>query len=146
MKTKTVIIIVVVILLLTAGVWIWAAKKPLDTKEPPTGSPEAKKAAEAANTVKMPLKQGSRGNLVKAVQLALNAKVNANLKTDGILGPKTTAALKAAGYETTIYWKQWSEITGSSLIVGGKLVNQEKTTADNPWLKTIPASYPNYFM
>lgn len=138
MKTKTIIIILVVIIVLAAGIWIWAGNKAPDTTEPAAGSPAAKKADETAAAVKMPLVQGSKGELVKALQTALNLKYNAGLKTDGNWGPKTQAALIANNLPTTIYWKQWSEITGNSITVGGKIVQQEKT---NPWAQTIPANY-----
>lgn len=153
MKTKTIIIILVVVLILAAGVWIFSANKATDQTEPAAGTAAADKAQKTADSVKMPLAQGSKGDLVKAIQTALNAKYNTALKVDGDWGAKTQAALKSLSLPTTIYWKQWNEITGKSVLVGGKIVLAEKTKiADNPWLGTLPAlgmlvaSNPNYFM
>jgi peptidoglycan hydrolase-like protein with peptidoglycan-binding domain len=154
MKTKTIVIILVIVIVLVAGVWIWAGKKPQDTTEPAPGSPAADKANAAANTVKMPLVQGAKGELVKSIQTALNSKYNAGLKVDGIWGAKTQAALIANNLPTSIYWKQWNEITGLSVTVGGKVVLGEKQYQVDPppWYSTalnmiagMPASTPNYF-
>ena len=147
MKYKTIIIISVIVLLLSAGVWWLAASKKPDETEPEAGSDEAAKSEAAANTVKMPLKKGSRGSLVKAIQEALNRKFNYTLVTDGVWGNKTEQALINLSLPTTIYWKQWSEITGKSLLVGGKIVSPEIANKTNPW--TIPAigfpATPTYF-
>src|SRR3989344_59053 len=40
------------------------------------------------------LKNGSRGDAVKQLQMFLNATLNLGLKLDGILGPKTIAVIK----------------------------------------------------
>jgi len=141
MKTKTIIIILVVVIVLAAGAWIYLGTRPEpDTKEPAAGTPEADQAAKAAATVKMPLKQGSKGQLVKDIQIALNANYKAGLKEDGDWGKLTQAALKGNNLPVTIYWKEYSEITGYSLLVGGKKVmGEKKAIQENPWLATLPS-------
>ncbi|MBV5346817.1 hypothetical protein JZU46_01145 [bacterium] len=149
-KYKIIIIVAVIVLLLAGGVWWWAASKKADETEPEAGSEDAVKSQAAADTVKMPLKKGSKGSLVKTLQEAINRKWNYALVTDGIWGDKTEKALTNLGLPTTIYWKQWSEITGKSLLVGGKIVSLEKKTATTPasvWVPSIilPPT-PTYFM
>ena len=48
--------------------------------------------------ISFPLKIGSRGDIVKALQKALNKKFTSGLEVDGIFGRKTKAALVKAGY------------------------------------------------
>jgi hypothetical protein len=60
-----------------------------------------------------PLKQGSRGTLVSMLQKALSKNIP-SLKIDGQFGPATAAALKAAGYSSTIDEGTFSSITGSN--------------------------------
>lgn len=143
-KTKTIIIILVIVIVIAAVIWIWAGNKQQDTSVPAAGTPEAKKAEEAEAQVKMPLVQGSKGELVKSIQVALNTKYNSGLKTDGIWGAKTQAALIANKLSTTIYWKQWYEITGFPMTVGGKLVAKEIDPTAFSWLERAALSFPTY--
>jgi zinc D-Ala-D-Ala carboxypeptidase len=64
------------------------------------GSAGAATAAPAAHASAAALKwpvtgPGSKGERVFAIQYLLNQQINAKLATDGIYGPKTTAAVKA---------------------------------------------------
>ena len=53
-------------------------------------------AAHASAALKWPTTgPGSKGERVFAIQYLLNQRINAKLGTDGIYGPKTTAAVKA---------------------------------------------------
>lgn len=61
-----------------------------------------------------PLKRGSRGTKVKALQQAL-ARRDSSVKVDGQFGPATAAALKAAGYPDTVDQTTFEAITGSTL-------------------------------
>jgi hypothetical protein len=77
-------------------------------------SPSGKKA-KATLRVKsnddFPLKKGSRGARVTQLQQAL-IKHGAAIKADGIFGPATLAALKAAGYSSTVDATIFTKITG----------------------------------
>ncbi len=128
MKTKTLIIISVVIIVLAVAVWIYAAsrKGSLMATVAPDGTgtkPASDGTTTATESVKMPLVQGSTGtaakSLIKSLQTALNKKYNAGLTVDGVWGKLTTKALQANKLPITIYWKQWSEITGIALSSNG---------------------------
>jgi hypothetical protein len=137
MKTKTIIIILVILVILAAGTWIFLGNKPASLPGEPdpgnsgngTGNNGAGSGTPTPAAAAMPLKQGSSGPLVKAIQEALNLKYNSALVTDGSYGPKTLAALKANNLPTVIYWLQWAEITGQSIQAGETLV----TPAADVW-------------
>jgi peptidoglycan hydrolase-like protein with peptidoglycan-binding domain len=57
---------------------------------PPTGMPSAAQTTPTRSTAKKSISSQS----VRDLQAALNSKDNANLNVDGIMGPKTRAALK----------------------------------------------------
>ena len=130
MKTKTIIIILVIVLVLAAGVWFFAKKQTDTTTTTGTSGTGAGTGGTGSGTAKvtepekMPLVQGSTGTLVKDIQTALNSKYKAGLTVDGIWGPKTQAALSGNNLATTIYWQEWSEITGLALNVNGTAVSQ----------------------
>jgi hypothetical protein len=60
-----------------------------------------------------PLKRGSRGERVKALQRAL-AKTTPSIAIDGQFGPQTAGALKTAGYPEIVDEASFNQITGSS--------------------------------
>ena len=61
-----------------------------------TAAAPAAPAAHASAALKWPTTgPGSKGERVFAIQYLLNQRINAKLGTDGIYGPKTTAAVKA---------------------------------------------------
>lgn len=61
-----------------------------------------------------PLKQGSKGSLVKQLQTALNTYFGQSLKVDGDWGPKTTAALASKGLATVIDAATFAKITAGT--------------------------------
>jgi peptidoglycan hydrolase-like protein with peptidoglycan-binding domain len=65
------------------------------TATPTVQAAAAAKTAEAAATLTWPLvTQGAKGERVVAIQYLLNQRIGAGLATDGVFGPKTTAAVR----------------------------------------------------
>ena len=65
-----------------------------DTRMP---TPKSQPAADSYR-LGFPLRQGSKGTYVAAIQAALNKKYFTNLVVDGIFGPKTYRALSVNGF------------------------------------------------
>jgi hypothetical protein len=63
-----------------------------------------------------PLKRGSQGARVTTLQREL-AKENPAIKADGVFGPATAAALRAAGYPDVVDQTLFNKITGASVRV-----------------------------
>lgn len=83
----------------------WLKKPATDTDDNNAAAPGSKPAATsqqpaAADSYRLgfPLKQGSKGTYVAAIQAALNKKYFTNLVIDGIFGPKTYRALSVNGF------------------------------------------------
>lgn len=74
----------------------------------PAYQPSAPAPAPSAPASAFPLKLNSRGDRVKVIQQALNARYKAGLDIDGIWGPKTDAALKRHGLPTTVTEQQYT--------------------------------------
>lgn len=99
-KWKTVLMIAAPIIVGIAIIYL--LNRPKNTKAKAKASDALKNSA-AASTKKaidpasFPLKQGSKGDLVKALQEAYVAAYGSTIVADGIWGPKTQAALLTAG-------------------------------------------------
>lgn len=75
----------------------WNSVQPVNGASPSTTDPAiSASSASTSNLGKTELKLGSRGPEVKKLQQSLNKKTGANLKIDGIFGPKTQQALEKA--------------------------------------------------
>lgn len=61
-------------------------------------SPSSPSSISTNDQYTFPLKLGSKGTTVKALQNALNRKYNAHLAEDGYFGPATESALVKAGF------------------------------------------------
>jgi len=109
-KNKKIFLIFFGIMIAALAAWYFLKKKKTavlqsgsGANQPPShggneGSAIHSKGALPAPTVDaFPVVLGSKGKYVKAIQAELNAKHGAKLATDGILGPKTEAAMKKAG-------------------------------------------------
>lgn len=131
MKSKTIIIILVIVIALSAGIWIIAAKKKAAAlaSDPAVDPTDTSGTTPAQTTTIMPLKKGSRCPEVAELQKALNRKYNSGLTVDGIWGAKTQAALLANNLPTTIFWLQYSQITGIALNVNGTPVVSAQETS-----------------
>lgn len=105
-KSTWKVVIIVLVVLAIVGVGVWAGFKFFGTDDTPTtgstGKPSGSTgSAPASSDVKFPLVNGSRGELVKRLQRALNTDLDGcdgftKLVVDGIVGPKTIAAAKLA--------------------------------------------------
>ena len=108
-KSTWKVVIIVLVVLAIVGVGVWAGFKFFGTDDTPTtgstgstGKPSGSTgSAPASSDVKFPLVDGSRGELVKRLQRALNTDLDGcdgfkKLAVDGIVGPKTIAAAKLA--------------------------------------------------
>ncbi len=82
---KKKIIIIVIIAIILGAILYFILRKP-KTLTASTGTP-------SVNPDAFPLKLGSKGSEVTAVQKYLNSKYNAGLVTDGDWGPATDAAV-----------------------------------------------------
>ncbi|GAB5419169.1 MAG: hypothetical protein Crog4KO_06770 [Crocinitomicaceae bacterium] len=78
--------------------------------EPEVPKPTPSRSFTQAST--FPLKTGSRGPLVIALQNALNQKHGATLNPDGVLGPITQAAIIAAGFPSILFEDQYRKLLG----------------------------------
>lgn len=70
-----------------------------------------------------PLKKGSRGQLVRDLQNALNSYYGSRLTVDGVFGTMTETALKNAGAPTSVDKAMYSKI-----LAGGKLTPGTRPT------------------
>lgn len=105
-KSTWKVVIIVLVVLAIVGVGVWAGFKFFGTDDTPTtggagstGKPSG--STPVSSDVKFPLVDGSRGELVKRLQRALNTDLDGcdgfkKLVVDGIVGPKTIAAAKLA--------------------------------------------------
>ena len=73
-----------------------------------------------------PLKTGSKGAEVAALQSYLNKRYNAGLATDGIWGPKTQAALQK--FEQTTMWSTTDYTKMQAWLVGPANTGNAKTS------------------
>jgi len=120
MKTKTIIIIMVILIVLAAAVWVYLGMKPADTTPATTpGATGGTTTTPKSTDSGMPLKKGSKGDLVKSLQTGLNQHFSANITVDGDFGSQTESALRSRGLPVVIYWKQWSYITKKPISVNG---------------------------
>ncbi len=96
MTKKKIIIILIIILVLSLGLWL-IFRKPTVKKEEPTLE------------ISFPLKRGSTGVAVEAVQKYLNDKYAAGVKVDGIWGSITDVAalnfLKRDNISKDVFYK-----------------------------------------
>ncbi|MGN0186151.1 MAG: putative peptidoglycan-binding domain-containing protein [Paludibacteraceae bacterium] len=106
-KSTWKVVIIVLVVLAIVGVGVWGGFKFFGTDDTPTtdggtGKPSGSAGSTPASSdVKFPLVDGSRGELVKRLQRALNTDLDGcdgfkKLVVDGIVGPKTIAAAKLA--------------------------------------------------
>ena len=105
-KSTWKVVIIVLVVLAIVGVGVWAGFKFFGTDDTPTtggdgGTKQLERPVSASSDVKFPLVDGSRGELVKRLQRALNTDLDGcdgftKLVVDGIVGPKTIAAAKLA--------------------------------------------------
>ena len=110
-KSTLKVVIIVLVVLAIVGVGVWAGFKFLGNDDQTTdktgatdktGTPNGSTGSTPVNSdVKFPLGDGSRGELVKRLQRALNRDLEGcdgftKLVVDGIVGPKTIAAAKLA--------------------------------------------------
>ncbi|MGM9745834.1 MAG: putative peptidoglycan-binding domain-containing protein [Paludibacteraceae bacterium] len=99
-KSTWKVVIIVLVVLAIVGVGVWAGFKFFGTDDTPT-TDGGTGSTPASSDVKFPLVDGSRGELVKRLQRALNTDLDGcdgfkKLVVDGIVGPKTIAATKLA--------------------------------------------------
>lgn len=107
-KSTWKVVIIVLVVIAIVGVGVWAGFKFLgnddqgtDKNGPTNGSNAVFGSTPVNSDVKFPLGDGSRGELVKRLQRALNTDLDGcdgftKLVVDGIVGPKTIAAAKLA--------------------------------------------------
>lgn len=81
MNRKQIITLVVIAAIIALSLWLIFRK------------PEEKSTLSAGIEISFPLKEGSRGAGVAALQKYLNSRYSANLSIDGIWGPKTSEAV-----------------------------------------------------
>ncbi len=97
MTKKKIIIILIIILVLSLGLWL-IFRKPTVKKEEP-----------ALLEINFPLKRGSTGVAVEAVQKYLNNKYAAGVKVDGVWGSITDVAslnfLKRDNISKDVFYK-----------------------------------------
>jgi peptidoglycan hydrolase-like protein with peptidoglycan-binding domain len=138
-KSKALFWVVGLSVLSLAGLGTFLAlRKGNDDKEPSTDEIIREANNAAPNTTSsnsgsrpnriesgFPLKRGSRGNLVKQLQTALNSFHGANLQPDGVWGRNTAKALTAAGLSTTI-----DAATFASVVAGSTTQNAGSNTPD----------------
>lgn len=120
------IIIIISILLAAAAAWILAfpnknplkkiaaktpGNQPISTNETIPGS--FLPISGTTDMAGFPMSQGARGQLVKALQSALNNKYGSGLVVDGIFGPKTYKALSSNGYNAdSLSYKEYLRLIG----------------------------------
>lgn len=116
-KKHVVVIVVVIIILVVVAILVFKPfkKKKEDgttTVEKGAGKTtiEGKEGQKSEYDQNFPLKKGSKGKYVSAIQRTLNKKKNAGLTVDGIWGDKTDVAIKKAGYPAIIYVKDFQSI------------------------------------
>jgi hypothetical protein len=91
---------------------------------PPTQGSKSKKTS-LVSSGEWPLTKGSRGDMVKSLQRALNTKYKAGLKVDGDFGKDTATALYKFTGKTSVNALDFTKIVGNNTDVS-KITNAGK--------------------
>ena len=133
---KTLIIIAILILIAVGAILaIKYFKKKKATGSASTGTkplPGTTMPPVSGNSATFPLKKGSKGIQVTALQHSLNALYGANLTEDGQFGAQTYNAVKSFLKTATVSEQQYNKLLADAKANGTPNFLQEANNQDNP--------------